>query len=81
MQKQKKILSIKEAEMTGCVAYTEHRVFSINTLKDWSKHVKIVQILYLQINTDPLHVLEVDNHLCYNQDKFNFEEYWELLSR
>lgn len=59
--------------------------FNINTLEDWSKcdfsTVKTVHILYLQINTNQIHVFEVDNHQCYNQGVFTFEEYWELLYR
>lgn len=44
--------------------------FNINTLEDWSKLIsqlsEMVHILYLQINTNPIHVFEVDNHHCYN---------------
>lgn len=48
--------------------YPENMAFSINTLKNWSKcdlsTIKAVHILYLQINTNPIHVFEVDNYHC-----------------
>lgn len=48
--------------------YPENMAFFINTLKNWSKcdlsTIKAVHILYLQINTNPIHVFEVDNYHC-----------------
>lgn len=41
----------------------ENVAFSTNTLKNWSNcdfsTIKAVHILYLQINTNPIHVFEV----------------------